>query len=58
MVESLHYLKGLSLFNYLTAAEILEFGSLPLDEVMILTTVGVVALLSALYIFQRRELAI
>ena len=58
MVESLNYLKKFTLFNYLEPAAILDHGKLPLDELFVVAGVGTVALLAALYIFQRRELAI
>jgi ABC-type transport system involved in multi-copper enzyme maturation permease subunit len=58
VVESLNYLKKFTLFNYLEPAAILDLGKLPLDELFVVAGVGTVALLAALYIFQRRELAI
>jgi len=57
LVESLNILRSLSLFNYLNAATITQLGYLPLDEVFIVAGVGIAALLAALYVFQRRELA-
>ncbi|TEU11861.1 ABC transporter permease [Candidatus Bathyarchaeota archaeon] len=58
VVESLNYLKKYTLFNYLDPAAILDLGRLPMDELLVVAGVGVVALLAALYVFQKRELAI
>ena len=57
LVESLNIFKKLSLFNYLNTGTIIELGKLPLDELFIVAGVGILALLGALYIFQKRELA-
>ncbi|MFQ5820671.1 MAG: ABC transporter permease [Candidatus Heimdallarchaeota archaeon] len=55
--ESLEILKKLSLFSYLNASTIVDLGRLPWDELFIVVVVGLLALLAALYIFQKRELA-
>ncbi len=48
----------LSIFNYLKINAIREAGTLPLNEVFIVSAVGVMALATALYIFNKREFAI
>lgn len=58
IVESINFLKYLSLFNYLNAAKIFANGAMPLDELFIVLGIGLVSLVSALVIFEKRELAI
>lgn len=58
IVESVNFLKYLSLFNYLNTAIIFSEGVMPLDELFIILGVGFVSLISALVIFEKRELAI
>lgn len=57
LVESLKFLKNLSLFSFLDGVTIWLNGSLPLDELVIVLGTGLVALVAALVIFQYRELA-
>lgn len=58
LVESLRILQNLSLFHYLNAGTIADLGKLPLNELFTVAGVGILALSSALYIFQKRELAL
>ncbi|NHJ46961.1 MAG: ABC transporter permease subunit [Asgard group archaeon] len=58
IVESVNFLKYLSLFNYLNAAVIFTEGSMPIDELFIVIGVGLASLIGALVIFEKRELAI
>ncbi len=55
LVESLHIIRNLSLFYYLDGTTI-WLGTFPLDEALIVLGVGILALISSLVIFQRREL--
>jgi len=57
ITESLSFLKSFSLFNYLNANTILNVQKMPLDELLIVFTFGILALISALVIFQRREIS-
>ena len=57
MVSNAEPLKYFSLFNYLNAATIVNSGTLPIIELFLVIGVGVIALIGALYIFQKRELA-
>jgi len=57
LTESVSWVKQFSMFNYLNYNTIIELGYLPTDELIIVTAVGVITLLVALYLFQRRELA-
>ena len=57
MVDAAAPLKHFSLFNYLNAGTIVNTGTIPILELIIVITVGVIALVGALYIFQKRELA-
>lgn len=57
-IDELDFLKYLSLFHYLNAAEIFKAGAMPLGELFIVIGVGLAALISALIIFEKRELAI
>ncbi len=53
---TLEFLKDLSLFNYLSAGAILHYGGMILNDLAVVVGVGVVALVAALYVFQKREL--
>ncbi|MHA2049114.1 MAG: ABC transporter permease subunit [Promethearchaeota archaeon] len=57
MVTAAEPLKFFSLFNYLNAGTIVSSGTMPINEFLIVITVGLIALIGALYIFQKRELA-
>jgi ABC-2 type transport system permease protein len=57
MVEAAKYVKFLSLFNYLNAGTIANSGTMPIIELLVVIVVGITALVGALYIFQKRELA-
>ena len=57
MVSEAEPLKYFSLFNYLNAGTIVSSGTMPLTELLIVIGVGIIALIGALYIFQKRELA-
>ncbi|MFQ5981585.1 MAG: ABC transporter permease subunit [Candidatus Heimdallarchaeota archaeon] len=57
LVESLEFLRNLSLFYYLDGTTIWLSGHLPLDELVIVLGTGLAALVAALVIFQYRELA-
>jgi hypothetical protein len=57
LTESLSFLKHISLFNYLNANTILTMNRIPLDELLIVITFGILALISALVIFQKREIS-
>ena len=54
---NLGFLKDLSLFNYLSAGTILHQGGMLINELSIVVDVGLIALLCALYTFQKKELA-
>ncbi len=54
---NLEFLKDLSLFNYLSTGAILQDGGMIMNEFAVVVGVGVAALVAALYVFQRRELA-
>ncbi len=57
LIEFLQDFQFLSLFNYFKVKTIVQTG-LPLGEVFIVVGVGIIALISALYIFDKREFAI
>jgi ABC-2 type transport system permease protein len=57
MVEAAKYVKYFSLFNYLNAGTIVNSGTMPIIELLVVIVVGITALVGALYIFQKRELA-
>ncbi|MHA2365554.1 MAG: ABC transporter permease subunit [Candidatus Hodarchaeales archaeon] len=57
LVDSLKIYQNLSLFHYLNAGRIMSSGNFPLDELIIVLSVGIIALLGALYTFQKKELA-
>jgi len=52
-----NFMKDLSLFKYVSMGTITKLGEIPLNEVTIVIGVGLVALTTALYVFQKRELA-
>jgi len=54
----LSFLKDLTLFNYLSTGSILQNGGMLINELAVVVGVGVAALAAALYVFQKRELAI
>ena len=58
ILEAIGNFQGLSLFHYFKLGAIQEAGMLPLGEVIIVITIGVLALGGALTIFHKREFAI
>ncbi len=54
----LSFLKDLTVFNYLSTGSILQNGGMILNELAVVLGVGIAALATALYVFQKRELAI
>ncbi|TFF84889.1 hypothetical protein EU523_01000, partial [Candidatus Heimdallarchaeota archaeon] len=56
LVDSLEFLQTISLFNYMNANTIYNLGSFPVDEFFIVIGVGIVALVGALIIFEKRDL--
>lgn len=56
--EGFTEIQAFSLFHYFKINDILETGMLPLFDVVIVTGVGILALISALLIFHKREFAI
>ena len=53
----LSFLKELTVFNYLSTGSILQNGGIPMNELAVVLGVGIAALVAALYVFQKRELA-
>jgi len=53
----LSFLKDFTLFNYLSTGSILQNGGMLMNELAVVGGVGVAALVAALYVFQKRELA-
>jgi ABC-2 type transport system permease protein len=53
----LSFLKDWTVFNYLSTGTILQNGGIPMNELAVVVGVGVAALVAALYVFQKRELA-
>lgn len=53
----LSFLKDFSLFNYLSTGSIFQNGGMILNELAVVLGVGIAALATALYVFQKRELA-
>ncbi len=53
---NLGFLKDLYLFNYLSTGVTLQNGGVILNELAVVVCVGVVALVDAPYVFQKREL--
>jgi ABC-2 type transport system permease protein len=58
IVDWLNFIRYISIFNYLHPATIITEGIMPLDELFIVLGIGVVSLIGALVIFEKRELAI
>jgi len=58
LLEGFTNIQALSLFHYFKINTIMETGSLPLFDVVVVAGVGLVALVSALIIFHKREFAI
>lgn len=56
LLESLNIVQKFSLFYYLKPSTISNVGMLPLGEVFIILTVGILALATGLFVFQKREL--
>jgi ABC-2 type transport system permease protein len=54
----LSFLKDYTVFNYLSTGSILQNGGMILNELAVVLGVGIIALAAALYVFQKRELAI
>jgi ABC-2 type transport system permease protein len=57
LVESINILQNFSIFHYIVPRTVLASGELPLVEFSIVLFTGIIALVGALYIFQKRELA-
>ena len=57
LVENLNFLQDLSFFHYLKTRVILDTGAIPFNDFFIVVFTGVLALIGACYIFNRRELA-
>jgi len=53
----LSFLKDYTVFSYLSTAGILQNGGMLMSDLVVVVGVGVVALVAALYVFQKRELA-
>jgi hypothetical protein len=58
MLAAIGNFEALSLFNYFSLGAIQEAGMLPIGEIIIVVSIGIVALTSALFIFHKREFAI
>ena len=54
-IPNLTNLQFLSIFHYFKIGSILDQGMLPLDEVLIVLSIGIIACISALIIFEKRE---
>lgn len=57
-IPALEDFQGISLFHYFKIGAIQEAGMLPLIDLFIVVGVGLIALVSALVIFQKREFAL
>ncbi|MHA2244008.1 MAG: ABC transporter permease [Candidatus Hodarchaeales archaeon] len=57
LVEDLNFLQDLSFFHYLKTRVILDTGVLAFNDFFIVAFTGVLALIGACYIFNKRELA-
>jgi len=57
LVENLNFLQDFSFFHYLKTHVILDTGVIPFNDLFIVVFTGVLALIGACYIFNRRELA-
>ena len=58
LIPNLSNVQFLSIFHYFKISSILEQGILPLDELVIVLTIGILACLTALGIFEKREYAL
>ena len=56
IVKSINFLQDFSLFHYMLPAAINRTGTFPIGDLIIVISVGLIATVGALYIFQRREL--
>ena len=56
IVESVNFLQDYSVFHYLTPSSINASGTIPFVEIILVFSVGLFALLGAMYVFQNREL--
>lgn len=56
IVESVNFLQDYSIFHYLTPGSINASGTIPFEEIIVVFSVGLFALLGAMYVFQNREL--
>ena len=54
---TLSFLKNFTVFNYLSTASILQNVGMPINELVVVLSTGILTLAGALYIFQKRELA-
>lgn len=57
LTESLELVRSLSVYHYLIPRVVLATGKFPLDEAFILLSVGIIAFVGAIMVFQKRELA-
>ncbi|MHA1994344.1 MAG: ABC transporter permease subunit [Candidatus Hodarchaeales archaeon] len=57
IVESINFLQDFSIFHYLNASAINHSGKLPIADVFIVASVGILATAGAIFVFQKRELA-
>ena len=55
MLAGLGNFEALSLFNYFSLGAIQQAGMLPIGEIVIVVSIGILALISALTIFDKRE---
>ena len=57
--ETADILQGVSLFHYLDGGAVLNKlinnGDFPVDELILILTIGIAVLLAALFLFQKRE---
>ena len=54
---NLGFIKNYTIFNYVSTGTIIQNGGIPMNELAVVVGVGVAALVAALYVFQKRELA-
>jgi ABC-2 type transport system permease protein len=54
---NLSFLTDYTVFSYLSTAGILQNGGMIMSDLVVVVGVGIVALVAALYVFQKRELA-
>lgn len=57
LTESLHIFRNLSMFNYLGSPEIFSTGAFPIGDLIVVLAVGIIALISALYVFEKKDLS-